>query len=99
MNLRRILQLLIVNFLGQGITVITQLLIPPFFLYFYGNGIAMYGEWLALSASVSYVNTLNYGVQTYANNQTTILFNRGDVEGAKTVQASAFRLLFLLFVL
>ncbi|MGA3046144.1 MAG: hypothetical protein ABSD67_05950 [Terracidiphilus sp.] len=96
MNLRRIFQLLVVSFLGQGITVITQLLIPPLFLHFYGNGIAVYGEWLALGASVGYLGTLNYGVQTYANNETTILFNRGDVEGAKIVQASAFRLLFLL---
>lgn len=96
MNLRRILQLLLVSFLGQGITIVTQLIIPPFFLRFYGNGIAVYGEWLVLSASVGYLGTLNYGVQTYANNETTILFNRGDVEGAKIVQASAFRLLLLL---
>jgi O-antigen/teichoic acid export membrane protein len=96
MNLRRIFQLLIGSFLGQGVTVITQLLIPPFFLLFYSNGIAVYGEWIALSASVNYLGTLNFGIQTYANNQTTILFSRGDVEGAKTVQASAFRLLFLL---
>jgi O-antigen/teichoic acid export membrane protein len=96
MNLRRILQLLLVSFLGQGITVITQLLIPPLFLRCYGNGIAVYGEWLALSASVGYLGTLNFGVQTYANNETTILYNRGDVEGAKIVQASAFRLLLLL---
>jgi O-antigen/teichoic acid export membrane protein len=99
MNLRRIFQLLIGSFLGQGVTVITQLLIPPLFLRFYGNGIAVYGEWLALSASVSYLATLNFGVQTYANNQTTILFSRGDIEGAKRVQASAFWLLFLLLLL
>jgi O-antigen/teichoic acid export membrane protein len=98
MNLRRILQLLVVSFLGQGVTVVTQLLIPPFFLLFYANGIAVYGEWLALSAAVNYLGTLNFGVQTYANNQTTILFNRGNTEGAKTIQASAFRLLALLFL-
>jgi O-antigen/teichoic acid export membrane protein len=99
MNIRRIIQLLFTSFLSQGITVITQLLIPPFFLLFYANGIAVYGEWLALSAAVGYLGTLNWGIQTYANNETTILYNRGDVDGAKTVQASAFRLLFLLIVL
>jgi len=99
MNLRRIVQLLIGSFLSQGVTVITQLLIPPFFLRFYGHGIAVYGEWLALSASIGYLGTLNFGVQTYANNQTTILFNRGDVEGSKTLQASAIWLLFLLLAL
>ncbi len=95
MRLRRILQLLLTAFLGQGLTVLTQLLVPPFFLKFYGAGVEVYGEWIALSASVNYLGTLNYGVQTYANNQMTILYTRGDVPGAKAVQASAFRLLLL----
>jgi O-antigen/teichoic acid export membrane protein len=96
MNIRRIVQLLFTTLLGQGITIISQLLIPPFFLRFFG--LEVYGEWIALSASVDYLGTLNYGIQNYANNQTTILFNGGDVKGAKDVQASAFRLLLLLFV-
>lgn len=95
MRLKRILQLLVTAFLGQGLTVLTQLLVPPFFLKFYGSGVEMYGEWIALSASVNYLGTLNYGVQTYANNQMTILYTRGDIPGAKAIQASAFRLLLL----
>ena len=95
MRLKRILQLLLTSFLGQGLTVLTQLLVPPFFLKFYGAGVEVYGEWIALSASVNYLGTLNYGVQTYANNQMTILYTRGDIPGAKAVQASAFRLLLL----
>ena len=95
MRLKRILQLLLTSFLGQGLTVLTQLLVPPFFLKFYGSGVEVYGEWIALSASVNYLGTLNYGVQTYANNQMTILFTRGDIPGAKAIQASAFRLLLL----
>ena len=95
MRLKRILQLLFTAFLGQGLTVLTQLLVPPFFLKFYGSGVEVYGEWIALSASVNYLGTLNYGVQTYANNQMTILYARGEIAGAKAVQASAFRLLLL----
>jgi O-antigen/teichoic acid export membrane protein len=99
MKLSRILQLLVTAFLASGITIISQLLVPPFFLHYYANGIEVYGEWIALSASVTYLGTLNYGIQTYANNQTTILYNRGEVEAAKTVQASAFRLLILIFLI
>jgi len=94
MNLSRIFKLLFTSFLGQGISVITQLLVPPIFLSVFG--LEVYGEWIALSASVSYLGTLNYGVQTYSNNEMTILFNRGDEDGAKSIQASAFRLLLLL---
>jgi O-antigen/teichoic acid export membrane protein len=96
MNLKRILQLVLTNLLGQGVSVITQLLIPPLFLHFYTNGVEVYGEWIALTASINYLGTLNYGIQTYANNQMTILYNRGEVEEAKAVQASALRLLLLI---
>lgn len=93
MKVRRILQLLLAAFFGQGLTVLSQLLVPPFFLRFYDHGMTAYGEWIALSASVTYLSTLNYGIQTYASNQMTILYGRGDVRGARAVQASAFRLL------
>ncbi len=69
---------------------------PPFFLRYFG--LEVYGEWIALSASVNYLGTLNYGIQTYASNEMTIRYNRGDVEGAKTIQSSAFRLLIGLFI-
>lgn len=99
MNLRRILQLALTSFVGQGISIITQLLIPPFFLRYYSSGIEVYGEWIALSASINYLGTLNYGIQTYANNQMTILYNRGEVEASKAIQSSALRLLLLMILL
>lgn len=93
MSLKRILKLLAAFFAGQGVSVVTQLLVPPFFLHRYANGVEVYGEWVALSAAVSYLNTLNYGIQNYTNNQVTIHYNRGEVEQAQAVQASSFRLL------
>src|ERR1700761_3767696 len=93
MKIRRILQLLLAAFFGQGLAVLSQLLVPPLFLRFYDHGMTVYGEWIALSASVTYLSTLNYGIQTYASNQMTILHSGGDVRGARAVQASALRLL------
>jgi O-antigen/teichoic acid export membrane protein len=83
-------------FTGQGVSIISQLLVPPFFLHRYANGIEVYGEWIALSAAVTYLSTLNNGIQTYASNQMTISYNRGEIEAAKRVQASALRLLLLI---
>jgi O-antigen/teichoic acid export membrane protein len=95
MSLQRILRMLMSFFTGQGVTIVSQLLVPPFFLLRYSDGVEVYGEWVALSAAVTYLSTLNYGIQTYANNQMTIDYNRGSVDGAKTLQASALRLLLL----
>ena len=97
MKLKRLFKILLGAFLGQGVTVVTQLLVPPFFLRYYGgadvSGVSVYGEWLALSASVNYLGMLNYGIQSYANNEMTIRYSAGDTHGAKVVQASALRLL------
>ena len=76
---------------AQGVNVITQLLLPPIFLRRYG--VAEYGEWLTLTAAVAYLSTLNFGLQTYTNNQVAICYNRGELEEARTLQATAMLLL------
>jgi O-antigen/teichoic acid export membrane protein len=92
-SLRRILKMLLAFMTGQGVSIFTQLAIPPLFLHRFANGIAVYGEWITLSAAVSYLGSLNFGVQTYAVNQMTIHLNRGELEECRTVQASGLRLL------
>ena len=96
MNLRRILKLVLAFLTGQGVSIINQLLVPPLFLLRYSHGLETFGEWTALSASVIYLSSLNSGIQNYANNQTTIHFNRNEVEEAKSVQASALIMVLLL---
>jgi O-antigen/teichoic acid export membrane protein len=98
MHLGRIVKLFFTSVTSQGIAIVVQLVIPPFFLRFYTNGIEVYGEWIALSASITYLETLNYGIQTFANNQMTILYSGGEVAAAKALQSSAFRLLLLLLL-
>jgi len=93
MSLRRILKLLLAFVTAQGVTILAQLLIPPLFLHRFADGLAVYGEWITLSAAVSYLGSINYGIQTYAVNQMTIHRNRGELEECRVVQASALRLL------
>jgi O-antigen/teichoic acid export membrane protein len=78
-------------FVGQGIIVSTQLLLPPLFLRSYG--VTAFGEWITLTAAVSYLGTLNFGLQTFANNHVGIHYTRGDLQEVKSLQATAFVLL------
>src|SRR3569833_1965438 len=87
MSLRRILKSGGSWMSAQGVNVITQFLLPPIFLRRYG--IAGYGEWLTLTAAVGYLGTLNFGLQTFTNNQVAICYNRGELEEANTLQATA----------
>jgi len=76
---------------GQGVMVISQLLLPPIFLRRYG--VAGYGEWLTLTAAVGYLSTLNFGLHTFTNNQVAICYNRGELEEAKTLQGTTMLML------
>jgi O-antigen/teichoic acid export membrane protein len=91
MSLRRIGKLFAANNAGQIVTVLTQLLLPPAFLHAFG--VSLYGQWLALSAAISYLTTFNYGLQTYTNMQMTIHYNRGELQETREVQSAGLRIL------
>lgn len=55
------------NVLGQALNIIGQLAQVPILLSSWGN--QAYGEWLALSAMVAYLSTLDLGMQTYVVNR------------------------------
>src|SRR5580658_8355117 len=97
MTLRRILQVYVAQNVTQFLTVLTQLVLPPLFLHVFGT--SLYGQWLTLSAAVSYISTLNYGVQTYTNMQMTIHYNRGEIQTCQEVQSAGFRIILSAFAL
>lgn len=84
--LRRVFKMLMAQGASVGVNLVTQLLLPPVFLYAYG--VARYGEWLVLSATVAYLGTLNFGITTYTSNELTMLRQRGDHEQYQRLQAS-----------
>jgi O-antigen/teichoic acid export membrane protein len=76
---------------GMGITLITQLLLPPVFIHYYG--VSRYGEWLVLSAAVGYLSTLNFGITSYTSNELTMLRKRGEMDKYRELQGSTLALL------
>ena len=84
--LKRILMMLGAQSASIGFNVIYQFLLPPVFLHYYG--VADYGEWLVLSATLGYLATLNFGITTFSSNELTILNQRGDLEQYRKLQAS-----------
>jgi O-antigen/teichoic acid export membrane protein len=75
----------------MGLMVATQLLLPPAFLHSYG--VKMYGEWIVLSGTLSYLATLNFGITTYASNELTMLHKRQQMHEYRELQASTLALL------
>ncbi len=91
MSLRRIAKLFAAQNANQLVVMLQQLLLPPAFLHVLGT--SLYGQWIALSAAISYLGTFNYGLQTYTNMQMTIHYNRGEVEQCREVQSAGLRIL------
>jgi O-antigen/teichoic acid export membrane protein len=89
--IKRIAKMLAALGTGIGLNLVVQLLLPPAFLHYYG--IKRYGEWLVLSATVSYLSTLNFGVTTYASNQLTMLRKRGEMDEYQRLQGSTLAML------
>ena len=78
-------------FSSHLIAVLQQIALVPVFLLRYGK--AGYGEWLAISAAVSYLGTLDFGVQTFVNQDLTVRYHRGDMTDFHRNQSTALRLL------
>ena len=76
---------------STGLTLVTQLLLPPAFLHYYG--VTMYGEWIVLSGTLSYLGTLNFGITTYASNELTMLRGRGEIEEYRNLQGTTLALI------
>lgn len=89
--LNRILKMFMAQGSNVGVVLITQLLLPPVFLHAYG--VARYGEWLVLSASIAYLANLNFGISTYASNELSILRQCNAIEEYRKLQASTIVLL------
>ncbi len=89
--IRRILKMLGALSTSMGLTLATQLLLPPAFLHAYG--VSLYGEWLVLSGTLSYLATLNFGITTYATNELTILRKREEMGNYRELQGSTLALL------
>ncbi len=83
--------------LGQGIGILASLLLVPLYLHVWSPGV--YGEWLALSSVVSYLSSLDLGIQSYAVNRLTQAYARSDTDDYRLIQHSAFALYFWIALL
>ena len=76
---------------SHAIAVFQQIGLVPLFIHVYGK--AGYGQWLAISAAVSYLGTLDFGVQTFVNQDLTVRYHHGDMDDFHVNQSTALWLL------
>jgi O-antigen/teichoic acid export membrane protein len=88
---QRILKNLGAMFTARLLSIIQQVIIPPIFIHRYST--ASFGEWGVLSGAVAALGMLNFGVQTYMNQDLAVRYNRGDFEDHQRRQSTALRLL------
>lgn len=75
--IKRLIQGIGANFLGQFINIASRVLLVPLFLSAWGTGV--YGEWLILSSVVAYLTLTDLGGQLYIVNRLTQAYAQGDI--------------------
>ena len=85
--LKRIAQAFIALAFGQGLAVVTNILLVPLYLHVWST--VAYGEWLVMSAAVSYLSSLDLGMQTYVVNRLTQAYATDRIEEYQTYQHTA----------
>src|SRR5437588_5838296 len=85
--LRRVIPAVNAIFFGHVISRLGSVILVPLFLRYWSA--TLYGEYLALFAAVTYLASLDIGMQQASVNQLTKAYARGDVEEYRTVQHTA----------
>jgi O-antigen/teichoic acid export membrane protein len=74
-------------FAGQVVNIVGNLLLVPLFLSRWSTG--LYGEWMALSAMVTYFSVTDLGMNSAAANAMTAAYARGNLGRYRYLQGSA----------
>jgi O-antigen/teichoic acid export membrane protein len=85
------------NAYGQAITILVQLVSVPLFLHYWG--VALYGEWLILSAIPAYLALSDIGFASVAANDMAMRVAKGDRQGALEVYQSIWLFISVVSVL
>lgn len=85
--LKRLLSSISAILTGQLLNIVGNLLLVPLFLARWSTG--TYGEWMALSALVSYFSVTDLGMNSAAVNALTAAYARGDLFRYRQLQGSA----------
>jgi len=85
--LKRLAKAIIALAFGQGLAVGINILLVPLYLHVWST--VAYGEWLVMSAAVSYLSSLDMGIQTYIVNRLTQAYATENIEEYQTYQHTA----------
>lgn len=94
--LKRILKTLFALSIGQIISRISSLLLIPLFVNYWSTTI--YGEWLALTAAIGYLASLDFGISQASTNKMTQAYAINDLISYKIVQQSSLALFLFLAI-
>src|SRR5215831_5063181 len=88
---RRLLLNFVANWLGRLANTIILFVQVPVFLHFWS--VPLYGDWLIINTVPTYLSFSNIGFGSVAGNEMTMLFARGDRDGALRIFQSCWWLI------
>jgi O-antigen/teichoic acid export membrane protein len=95
-SFRLIAKNLLSVFTSNVIQTLVTFITPLLFLRLYGK--LIFADWLVLASAVSYLGNLNFGLQTFVNQDLTVRYNRGERDTFHVQQSTALRALLTIAV-
>jgi O-antigen/teichoic acid export membrane protein len=92
--LKRILKILFALSIGQAIIRLSSFILIPLFVNYWSTN--KYGEWLALSAAIGYLASLDLGISQASTNKMIQSYALGDINRFKSTQHSSLFLFILI---
>lgn len=88
---------LFANFCSLGIALLSQIVLVPFYIYYWGND--LYSDWIVLSALTAFFGMTDVGLNTVIHNRFAIQKAKGEMEECNSLIVNNFVIVGVIFTI
>lgn len=85
------------NFYGIGVNLLSQIILVPFFISYWG--VELYADWIALTAITSFFSMSDIGLNTVTANQYSMFYSKSQFSECNSLLANNFLLILIMWSL
>lgn len=87
---------IIANLFGIGVTLFTQIVLVPFYIYYWGNN--LYSDWIVLTALTAFFSMSDIGLNTVTQNRFSILLAQNKKNECDSLLANNILIVSIIFI-
>lgn len=88
---------IVANLFGIGVTLFSQIVLVPFYIYYWGNN--LYSDWIVLTALTAFFSMSDIGLNTVTQNRFSILLAQDNKKECDSLLANNISIVSIIFIL